>query len=158
MCVPRQIAQVLGVSFDGVVDELDECELAVYGTDTWRERGASAKMIFEYARRRGLGACVIHGERVLETLPGSNPLVFAVHENHAWFYADKRVRRALANRVPHNHEQMKREALQSQTPPADEWEPWLGELRPGHFQVPEDQIERVRCDLLADGAASEGHA
>ena len=29
--------------------------------------------------------------------------------------------------------------------------PWLGELRPGHFQVPEDQIEQVRCDLLAAG-------
>ena len=78
MCVPRQIAQVLGVSYDGVVDELDECELAVYGTDTWRERGASAKIIFEYARRRGLGACVIHGERVLETLPGPNPLVLSL--------------------------------------------------------------------------------
>ena len=90
MCVARQIAQVLGVSYDQVVDELDDCEMAVYGTDTWRERGASAKMIFEYARRRGLGACVIHGERVLETPPGPSPLVFAVHESHAWFYADKR--------------------------------------------------------------------
>ena len=151
MCVPRQIAQVLGASFDQVVDELDECELKVYGTDTWRERGASAKMVFEYARRHGLGACLIHGERVLETLPGPSPLSFTVHQNHAWFYADKRVRKMLANRVPHSHEQMRREALQSTTPAADEGEPWGGELRPGHFSCAEESIEQVRCDLLASG-------
>ena len=159
MCVPRQIAQVLGISFDQVVDELDECELAVYGTDVWRERGASAKMIFEYAKRHDLGACVIHGERVIETLPGRTPLVFAVHESHAYFYADKRVRKALASRIAHSHEQMKREAMHSQTPAAEEWEPWTGELRPGHLRVLEDQsacgaacgLEQVRCALLATG-------
>ena len=74
-----------------------------------------------------------------------------MHESHAWFYADKRVRKLLANRVPHSHEQMKREALQSTTPAAEEWEPWAGELHPGHFSAQEESMEQVRCELLATG-------
>ena len=39
------------MKFEEVADELDLCELAVPGTSTWRERGATSCMVFEYARR-----------------------------------------------------------------------------------------------------------
>eukprot|EP00973_Karenia_brevis_P041930 5803861-Karenia_brevis.AAC.1 len=58
-------------------------------------------MIFLYAKRNALGACCLHGDRVVETAPGGRPLlVWAIHEAHAFFYKDKRVCRQLAARVP----------------------------------------------------------
>ncbi len=72
MCCVRQISEVTGESFEYVCDQLDDCERVVYGTNTWRERGASAKMIFEFARFTGRGACCLHGDKVIECLPGTH--------------------------------------------------------------------------------------
>ena len=47
LCVARQIAQVRKRKFEEVADELDLCEQTVHGTDTWRERGATSRMVFE---------------------------------------------------------------------------------------------------------------
>ena len=65
LCCIRQIADITKQSAEDVNDLMDDCEKAVYGTDTWRERGCTSKMIFEYAKRTGRGACMIHGARAL---------------------------------------------------------------------------------------------
>jgi hypothetical protein len=57
MCCPRQISAITGVEFDTVCEALDECERLVYNTETWRQEGCSAKMIFAYARLQVAPAC-----------------------------------------------------------------------------------------------------
>ena len=87
---------------------MGDCEKAVYGTDTWRERGCTSKMIFEYAKRTGRGACMVHGGKSLEVIPGPDPLVFALQDNHAYFYQDSRVRKQLMNRKKSDFQKIER--------------------------------------------------
>ncbi len=108
MCCPRQISAVTGLDFEMVCEGMDDAERTLDGTVLWRERGCTAKMIFEYARVRGLGACLLHSEQVVETLAGSRPLTFAIVANHAYFYDSPRVARALSKRRPHDFEALKR--------------------------------------------------
>ena len=65
-----------------VCSQMDNVEQTVYGTAEWRERGCTPRLIVEYARAQGHGACVLHADKVVATLPGPGPLVCAIHENH----------------------------------------------------------------------------
>ncbi len=57
--------------------------------------------MFEYARRRDLGCCVLHNCNVIESQHGEKPfLVFSVFEWHSYFYNDSRVCKKLLNRAP----------------------------------------------------------
>ena len=76
--------------------------------------------MFQYARALGLGACCLHNDSVVETLPGKRPLTFAVLGSRAYFYTG-RVARALANRRPHDYEKLRREVQNTTTPDAAEW-------------------------------------
>ena len=105
LCCIRQIAEVTKTSVEQVADLMDVCEKSLYpsrydrdDTETWRDTGCNAKMIFEYARQTGRGACVLHGDKSIETLPGKNALCFSIQANHAYFYIDARVRRQLMSR------------------------------------------------------------
>ena len=93
---------------------MDECEKRVYGTDVWRTNGATAKMVIEYARITNRVACCLHGDKAIETWPGTNALVFAIDGNHACFYVDKRVRKQLMNRKPHGYQRIKKESRKSE--------------------------------------------
>ena len=150
-CCIRQLAEVTRTSVEEVSDLMDECELEVYGTDTWRLEGCTSRMIFEYARRTGRGACMMHSDKTVETQPGKNAICFAIVENHAYFYIDARVRRHLAARKPAKDsiEKIKRDVKESTTPPATEWMLWNGEARAGHFWVPEESIDEARSEFLA---------
>ena len=66
-----------------VTDLMDLCEKEVCGTEAWREEGCTSRMIFEYARRMGRGACMLHGDKAIETVAGRNAICFAIVENHA---------------------------------------------------------------------------
>jgi len=98
MCCARQIAQVKKRTWEEVADELDQCEAAAHGTDTWRERGATSRMIFEYARRHDYGAACFHHDHLVERWPGRAPLVWTIHENHAFFGGGAAVLRKLMSR------------------------------------------------------------
>jgi hypothetical protein len=99
LCAPRQIAAILKRDLGEICDELREAELRLTGTDTI-EQGVTSRVILEFCRRHGLGAAIIHKERVIETLAGKPVLAWTVHEGHSWFYAAPQVRRALQQRRP----------------------------------------------------------
>lgn len=153
LCCPRQIAAVLKRDLGEVCSLMDDAERALYGTDSWRERGCTPRMVLEFARAQGLGACILHEDRVVSTLPGPLPLVCAVHENHCYFYECKKARRALMRRAEARpSEKLRREAKSSsKTPPFAEWLPWQGEFTPGHYWAPEEDMDAVRAQFLATG-------
>ena len=98
-CVPRQIAAVLKRDFGEVCEDMSIIERALYGDERWPDKGCSPNMVLAYARMHDLGAAVIHNEQVIETIPGKRPvLAFAVYENHCYFYNDRSICNALANR------------------------------------------------------------
>ena len=98
-CVPRQIAAVLKRDVGEVCEDMSIIERALYGDERWPDKGCTPNMVLAYARMHDLGAAVIHNEQVIETIPGNRPvLAFAVHENHCYFYNDRSICNALANR------------------------------------------------------------
>ena len=152
---PRQIAEVTRRDFHEVCEMLDVCEQSLYSESLWREQGCTASLIFEYARRMEVGACLLHTDRVLETLAGRRPLTFAVLESHAFFYGTPKIARTLANRRPHDFERLRREVASSTTPDASEWLPLPclldGLPEAGHYSVAESEIDEVRGMFLASG-------
>ena len=151
LCCIRQLSEVTKTSVEEVSDLMDACERTIYGTDsTWREEGCTSKMIMEYARVTGRGACMLHVDRVIEVLPGKNALCYCIVDHHAYFYLDPRVRRQLVNRkVATTSEKIRRDAKESTTPEASEWGAWTGAFKPGHYYVDEEGIETVRGEFLS---------
>ena len=86
LCVARQIAHIMGFAFADVLAEFDQIELDVYNTSQWRTKGCTSRMIILYAQRHDRGTCCLHGEKVIETSPGPQPLCWAIYEGHAYFY------------------------------------------------------------------------
>ena len=117
LCVARQIAQVRGLQLEEVVGELDECAQELQIKD-WQRRGATSRMVFLYAKRNDIGACCLHCDRVIETAAGKQPLVWAVHGSHAYFYLTRRVCKQLAARIPCTYTKVRREATVMAVEPA----------------------------------------
>ena len=103
-------------------------------------------MIVEFARQRGLGCCILHGERLIETHPGPRPLCFTIVGNHAHFRKGVQARKQLMRRLPCEFTRLAREAGESKTPDASEWLPY-SDLSPGHFYVPDE----IRGQLFFTG-------
>ncbi len=47
LCCARQLSELTGWQLECICDSLDEAEAQVYQTDSWRDKGATARMIFE---------------------------------------------------------------------------------------------------------------
>ena len=80
----------------------------------------------------------------IEVIPGPDPLVFALQDNHAYFYQDSRVRKQLMNRKKSDFQKIKREGTDTTTPDAADWKFFSWPPQPGHFYVEEDQLDFVR--------------
>ena len=151
MCAPRQIAAILKIAIGDVCARMSEVSQQLYDTDEWEERGVTPRMILEYCKAEHYGCCVVHNEQVIENLPGHPVLAFTVHEDHCYFYSGAAARTALSKRRVEATIRLRKAQRPVQTPPAAEWEPWKGELRPGHFRVEEETISTVRGELMEKG-------
>ncbi len=100
LCCPRQMAAVLHRDFGEICNDLTTIERLLYQTDSWTEKGCTARMVLEFCRMYQLGAAVVHNEAVIETLPGRPCLAFVVHANHTYFYKKAQVARMLQQRRP----------------------------------------------------------
>ena len=63
---------------------------------------------------------MIFGGKSLEVIPGTDPLVFALQDSHAYFYQGRRVRKQLMNRKTSDFQKNKREGKDTTTPDAAE--------------------------------------
>jgi hypothetical protein len=150
--MPRQIAAVLRRDMGQVCIELTKASLQLYGTEVWEDQGATPRMVLEFCKNNAYGCVIVHNEEVIESLAGNPVLAFAVHEDHAYFYADRAARSALAKRsVSATVRLRKAQKTQTQTPPASEWKPWSSSVEPGHFWCMEDEIGGVRAWFLENG-------
>ena len=150
LCCIRQIAAVTKLLPDEIESAMDDCEEAIYGTSSWREKGVTSRMIFEFAKRTDRGCCLLHNGTAIEMLPGKNALVYAILENHAYFYGDMNIRKKLMKRIDPIKTKIKRQANASTTPDALAWLPFTWPPVPGHFWVYDGQIDFVRGQFLRD--------
>ena len=151
LCCARQIAEVKKRKFEEICDELDLCSATVHGSSDWRERGCSSKMIFELARRHEWGAACFHGDHVIERWPGKSPLVWTIHESHAYFYESAAVlRKLMARKPPTDTIKVRRTITENKTPPVCDWEEFCC-VKEGHFWAYEDSMDVIRGTFLAQG-------
>ena len=150
MCCIRQITAVTKLPPDEVEAHMDDSEDSLYKTSSWREKGVTGRMIFEFAKRTDRGCCLLHNGTAVEMLPGKHPLVFAVLESHAYFYGDKNICKRLMKRITPIQTKIKRQANSSTTPDAKDWLPFTWPPVPGHFWVYDGQIDFVRGQFLRE--------
>ena len=100
---------------------IDDFQDAIYGTNQWRECGITRKIVFEFAKRSGRGACMLHHGSAVDVLPSGQTLVFAISDCHAYFCADMAVRKRLTNKVTPISPKIKRPAKEPTTPDASQW-------------------------------------
>ena len=96
------------------------------------------------------GACMLHNGTAIDVLPRPTPLVFAVLESHAYFYADVYVRKRLMKRVAPIATKIWRQGRESTTPDATQWDVFQWPPKPGHYYVDENQIDFVREQFLRE--------
>ena len=123
----------------------------MYQTSSWTEHGATSRMIVELARQRDLPVCILHGEKLVECYPGAGkPIFVTIHQSHAYFYRGMHARRQLMKRKPCDFTHIAREVGANKTPDASQWRLYE-DLAPGHWYVPDSELENVRGQLLATG-------
>jgi hypothetical protein len=69
-CAPKQIMSILKRDFDDVCDALRDAEHRLLGADSL-EQGVTSRVVLEFCKQHGLGAAVVHNERVIATMPGT---------------------------------------------------------------------------------------
>ncbi len=143
-CVARQLAEITGLCVDEIASMLDSLAKG------WHRRGATSRDIFAFAKSMGRGACCLHGSRTVEVQPGPLPIVWTVWEGHAYFFACPSVRRRLARRLPHEPlERIKQPPREKPATVAPE--EFKGEIVPGEFRAPEDEMDAIREAFLKEG-------
>jgi len=144
-CCPRQIAAVLKLDLGEVLQELRAVEQELYQTSELEQRGCTPRMLIEFAKKRELGCCALHKDKVIETIAGPPPvLAFIVDENHCYLYSCPRVRAALMKRDMVQGIKLKKAQGASTTPPMCEWILWGKEIAPSHDSCNDPELDAVR--------------
>lgn len=156
LCAPRQMARILKLDVGCICEGLSEISQKLYGTEHWEEQGCTPRMVLEYCKKYNLGCICMHNEQIIEQIPGNSPIMaFAVLADHVYFYEGKGARKALSKWKPGELPAKLRKAQkQVNTPDANEWKMWSdggGEPEAGHFWCFEEDIAKVRAELLQSG-------
>ena len=144
-CVPRQLAQLLGVPFEEVCGDFD-----ALAEHDWRAHGISPVEIRAFCARRNAPMVLISntGEPLDRFEPAqreTKTVVFTYYDGHAFFYRNAR---PVLEQMGCALVMYRRDPKQT-VPPLEEWSPWQGEIRPGHFHTT-DLRETRRQLLLAE--------
>ena len=144
-CVPRQLAQLLGVPFEEVCGDFD-----ALAEHDWRAHGISPVEIRAFCARRNAPMVLISntGEPLDRFEPAqreTKTVVFTYYDGHAFFYRNAR---PVLEQMGCALVMYRRDPKQT-VPPLEEWSPWWGEIKPGHFHTT-DLRETRRQLLLAE--------
>ncbi|WP_353213255.1 AAA family ATPase [Rhodovarius sp.] len=146
LCVPRQLAVLLRISFEYLCSDFD----LLLGGSGWRDVGISCNQIMLYLKDKGIPYHCWADDKHHVWTPAE-----AQADRVAWTFHDRRVfmyksGRALEKHRPHAGERAVLKAEhQGETPPFSAWGEWQGELAPGHFYC--SDLRKVRQELLERG-------
>ena len=132
MCCVGRVSAVTLVPIKDSMEKMEECEDTLYGTNGWKERKVTGNMIFEFAKKTGREAYMLHNGSAIDVAPGPQTLVSAVLESHPYFYADVYVRKRLMNRVAPIAIKIRRQGRESTAPGATQLQVFEWPPEPGH--------------------------
>ena len=130
-CVPRQLAQLLDVPFEEVCGDFD-----ALAEHNWRAHGISPVEIRAFCAWRNAPMVLISNtgeplDRFEPTQRETKTVVFTYYDGHAFFYQNAS---PVLNQMGCALVMYRRDPKQT-VPPLEEWSPWQGEIKPGHFHT-----------------------
>ena len=90
LCCPRQIAAILSLELNAVIDSLNEIE------DFLAAGGSSPGLLLQICTRNGYGMACLHNNRIAMSCDGAPNLAFAVIDRHAYFYKTQTVAKHIS--------------------------------------------------------------
>ena len=144
LCVPRQLARLLGYTFEDLCLDLD-----TFLDPSWRDEGVSSLEIMDFLKDKAIPYhCFAENEhRVYEPSQPQGPKVaWTAHGGHAFFY---RHGACLQRHRPHDSTFKLKAEHESTTPPLSEWLLYDGEPAPGHYYCAD--LRAVRQQMIEAG-------
>ena len=143
LCVPRQLAALLGKPLAAVVDTFT----ALLDGEEWQQQGITAEQLKAYAVAEGHPFFFAVGNRLVlayePTAKQGKAIAAAMHDGHCYMY---RSARGLANWHLRETAASSRVKLQQEAkcclPPLAEWQEWDRRPRPGQFWCSDLQAAR----------------
>ena len=146
LCVPRQLAELLKLSLEDILQDFD----AICSGD-WRQRGVSPAEIRTFCVWRNAPMFFVDCRgRLLDCFQPmqkeERAIAYTAWNGHAFFYKSAR---AVVGCDEAERHRSRRQRQDSSTPEFSEWKPWAGEIGCGHFWS--EDLRSVRAQLLAAG-------
>ena len=146
LCVPRQLAELLKLSLEDILQDFD----AICSGD-WRQRGVSPAEIRTFCVWRNAPMFFVDCRgRLLDCFQPmqkeERAIAYTAWNGHAFFYKSARAVVGCDEAERHRY---RRQRQDSSTPEFSEWKPWAGEIGCGHFWS--EDLRSVRAQLLAAG-------
>ena len=146
LCVPRQLAELLKLSLEDILQDFD-----AICTGDWRQRGVSPAEIRTFCVWRNAPMFFVDCRgRLLDCFQPmqkeERAIAYTAWNGHAFFYKSARAVVGCDEAERHRY---RRQRQDSSTPEFSEWKPWAGEIGCGHFWS--EDLRSVRAQLLAAG-------
>ena len=130
LCVPRQLAELLKLSLEDILQDFD----AICSGD-WRQRGVSPAEIRTFCVWRNAPMFFVDCRgRLLDCFQPmqkeERAIAYTAWNGHAFFYKSARAVVGCDEAERHRY---RRQRQDSSTPEFSEWKPWAGEIGCGHF-------------------------
>ena len=146
LCVPRQLAELLKLSLEDILQDFD----AICSGD-WRQRGVSPAEIRTFCVWRNAPMFFVDCRgRLLDCFQPmqkeERAIAYTAWNGHAFFYKSARAVVGCDEAERHRYRRQRQDSI---TPEFSEWKPWAGEIGCGHFWS--EDLRSVRAQLLAAG-------
>ena len=144
LCVPRQLAELLKLSLEDILQDFD----AICSGD-WRQRGVSPAEIRTFCVWRNAPMFFVDCRgRLLDCFQPmqkeERAIAYTAWNGHAFFYKSARAVVGCDEAERHRYRPQRQD---SSTPEFSEQKPWAGEIGCGHFWS--EDLRSVRAQLLA---------
>lgn len=151
LCIPRQVANVLGISLSESIGYFDE-----FLEPAWQEHGVTPLELEELCMDQDRSFFFLNGQRMLESCeaPTKNTrqrIALTYWEGHAQLYTNAGV--ACTEHLAVDRITPSRLANDAhyELPPVSEWNPSTGKAAPGYFYVDEVGLNEAQAQLLLNG-------
>ena len=151
LCVPRQLAELLGQKLEQMCESFDELMCG----DGWREIGISANDLRRWCVQRGHPFLFVNSHKLISVysppVKHGRAIACCSFDDHAYIYKTARVFSSW--RIQDEKKKCERSMFQhdsiSTQPNIDDWKQWDGKVVQGHFWT--DNLEHTRRQLLEKG-------
>ena len=147
-CCLHQLCQQLGFTKHQVETGLDEVQLDLEGEQTWRDKGVSAMMVYNFCQREGVSCKIFYGHSCLLSHAGKRGAFYAsIWSDHLYGLNDKNGRRKMPTQLRDRPSEVIARPQKRIKTCADTEE--FTELKAGNWHARSDQMSTILADMIS---------